>query len=107
MSKDFTVRINHPTRRIECLEMFGTTSLHVKSINPEFVLVPGFDEPQPVYYVDLSLLTPQQRQRLIRHLSSRFNLPIEQVKRQLRKQDVPIRAEDCTLVIQNPHKWLG
>jgi hypothetical protein len=61
MSRDFTVRINHPTRRIECLEMFGTTSLHVKSINPEFVLVPGFDEPQLVYYVDLGFLTSHQQ----------------------------------------------
>ena len=107
MGKDFTVTINHPRGRLEWLEMFGTTSIHVKSIIPEFTMLPGFDEPQPVYYVDVSLLTPQQRQHLIRHLSTRFNLPLEHVKRQLQQQDVPIPAADCTLMIQNPHKWLG
>ncbi len=107
MSKDFTITINHPQRRLEWLEMFGTASIHVKSIIPEFVMLLGFEEPQPVYYVDLSLLTSQQHQRLIRHLSCRFNLPIEQVKRRLRKQEVPVPATDCTLIIQNPHKWLA
>ena len=106
MGKDFTVKINHPQQRLEWLEMFGTTSIHVKSIFPEFAEVMGFDEPQPVYYVDLKLLTPNQRQRLIRHLSSRFNLPVGQVKRQLQQQNVPIPAAGCTLIIKNPHKWL-
>jgi hypothetical protein len=107
MGKDFTVTINNTKRRLEWLEMVGTTSLYVKSITPELAVVPGFDEPQPVYYVDLNLLTPQQQQRLFRHLSTRFNLPIEQVKRLLEEQDVPIPATDCTLMVKNPHKWLG
>jgi hypothetical protein len=35
MSKDFTVTINHPQRRLELLEVFGTARLHIKSIFPE------------------------------------------------------------------------
>ena len=106
MGKDFTVTIHHPQRRIEWLEMFGTTSIHVKSIFPEIAVVLGFDDPQPVYYVDLECLTPQQQMRLIRHLAMRLSLSIEQVKNQLREDDVPIPAMDCILTVKNPHKWL-
>lgn len=107
MSKDFTVTINHPQRRLEWLEMFGTTCLHIKSIRPEFAEVPGFDELQPVYYVDLDCLASHQLTRLIRHLSTRFNLPIDQVEQGLGQQDVPIPAADCVLTINNPYKWLA
>jgi|GEM_PF-2566956 len=107
MAKDFTVSINNPQRRLEWLDMLGTACLHVKSVIPELAMMPGFDEPQPVYYVDLDCLTPQQRQRLIRHLSVRFSLSVEQVERQLEAENIPILAPDCILMVRNPHKWLG
>ena len=107
MSKDFTVTVNHPQRRLEWLEMFGTTCLHIKAITPELAEVPGSEEPQPVYYVDLECLTPPQRQRLIRHLAIKFNLSIDQVERSLAQHDVPIPATDCVLTINNPYKWLA
>jgi hypothetical protein len=107
MSKDFTVTVNHPQRRLEWLEMFGTTYLHVKSISPEYAEVSGCEEPQLVYYVDLDCLTPRQQQRLIRHLSVKFNLSIDQVKQGLAQQEVPIPATDLVLTINNPYKWLA
>ena len=106
MSRDFTVTINHPQRRLEWLDVFGTAQLHIKSIFPELITLPGYDEPQLVYYLDLTYLRPQHRQRLFRQLAIRFNLSEAQVKRELKKQEVPIPAADCTLTIQNPHKWL-
>ena len=106
MSKDFTVTINHPQRRLELLEVFGTARLHIKSIYPELATLPGCDEPQLVYYLDLIYLRPDQRRRLFRQLAARFNLTEAQVKRELKKQQVPIPAAECTLTIQNPHKWL-
>ncbi len=107
MIKDLTVTVNHPQRRLEWLEMFGTTCLHVKSITPEFVEVPGCEEPQPVYFVDLDCLTSHQRRRLIRHISIKFNLSIDQVEQGLAQQEVPIPATDCALTINNPYKWLA
>jgi hypothetical protein len=107
MAKDFTVSINNPQRRLEWLDMLDAACLHVKSVIPELAMMPGFDEPQPVYYVDLDCLTPQQRQRLTRHLSARLSLSVEQVERQLETENIPILALDCVLMVRNPHKWLG
>lgn len=106
MGKDFTVTINHPLRRLEWLEMFGTTCLHIKSITPELTIIPGFDELQQVYYIDLDLLQPHQYRRLIRHIATKFNLPIKQVMEGLKEQGFPVLAADCILTIHNPHKWL-
>ena len=107
MGKDFTVTINHPQRRIEWLEMFGTTHIPVKSYIPEFVQIAGNDELQPVYYIDLECLKPRQQQRLIRYFAIKFNVSLEQVKQYIEEQDVPVLAEDCSLTIHNPHRWLA
>jgi hypothetical protein len=79
----------------------------VKSIIPEVAVLSGFDEPQLVYYVDLDFLTSHQQASLIRHLARKFSLPLEQVKRNLEEEEIPIPATDCMLMINNPHKWLG
>ncbi len=106
MAKDFTVTINHPEHRLEWLEVFGTTQVHVKSFVPEFAELIGNDEPQPVYYIDLGCLSRNQYQRLIRHLATKLNMSLDRVKRYLEEQDVPVPADECSLTIHNPHHWL-
>jgi len=106
MGKDFTVTINNAERKLEWLEMVGTTKLYIKSFKPELVTLAGTDEAQPVFYLDLDLLHLQQYQRLIHYLARKFNLPLRQMRRNLEEQGVPIPAADCALTIYNPHRWL-
>ena len=106
MAKDFTVTINHPLRQIEWLEVFGTTRLHVKSCIPVLDILPGEDEPQPVYYVDLDCLDAHQQKRLIHYLSDRFKVPAAEIQKYLAEEDLPIPAEGCILTVFNPHLWL-
>ncbi len=49
MTKDFTVSIHNPQRRLEWLEVFGTDHIPVKSYMPEFAQMVGNDGLKPVY----------------------------------------------------------
>jgi len=107
MAKDFTITINNPERRLEWLEVLGTTKFHVKSFKPEIPVPTDIGDLNPVFYLDLDLLHPHQYQRLIHYLATKFNLPLGQVKLDLEERGVPIPAADCMVTICNPHKWLG
>lgn len=48
-----------------------------------------------VYGLDLSALTPDERERLIDFLAEKFNLPRAEVAGDIDEQGVPVRAEDA------------
>jgi len=50
-----------------------------------------------VYELDISALTPEERERLIDLLAEEFNLPRSEVASDVDEQGVPIRAEDVLL----------
>lgn len=103
---DFSVVVQDNSRRLTWLEILGSDSLPVRSYLPEWSEIDGFDEAQPVYFLDLDSLTGEQRERLARHLATRFGLPLVQVRVRLQEHGVPILARDCTVTVRNPHKWL-
>lgn len=103
---DFSVVVHDKTRRLEWIQTLGSESLPVRSFAPEWAEIDGFEEAQPVYFLDLDSLTSEQRERLVRFLASKFGLPLVQVRVKIKDSGVPILARDCTVTVRNPHKWL-
>lgn len=107
MPEDFTVTIIDPKRALEWLQILHTKTFNVTSWLPEWSNLPGLDEPQLCYLLDLDLLEPNQRRRLVRTLATRFEQPVEVVEAQLDQHGVAIPARICQVNIKNPHKWLA
>lgn len=107
MGADFTVLIHEETERAKnFMEVFGRLRVNVMSFIPSMVNVPGFDEPQAAYMLDLALITPAERGRLIDHLAARFGIAAQEVELLIHTMGVPILASDCTLTVENPQRWI-
>lgn len=104
MGKDFQVIVHDPERIKVWTEIFGTTTLYVKSPIPFLADVPGYNN-ELVYDLDLDQYTNRQRQALIQHIADKFTLPPETVAAQIDELGVPILARHCTVAIHNPQKW--
>ena len=83
MGQDFTVTITDPQRAAE---------------------LPGRPA-APVYMLDLSLITDEQRHALIRYIADKFQIPIGEVAVTLDMHGVPILAEHCLVTVEHPQKW--
>lgn len=105
MAKDFEVIINDPDRRADFIKIFGRDRVNVTSPLPEWAELPTIGK-APVYKMDLNLLTLNERLRLVGHLAQKFNIPADEVARDLEKEGVPILAQHCTVVVYNPQRWL-
>lgn len=64
--------------------------------------LPGFQESQAVYMVDLSLLTLPQHSRLAMHISNTWKIPVVLVEQDLEEKGMPILARDYVVVITKP-----
>jgi len=106
MSADFNVTINGP-RGNEWERIAGTRRFAVTSPIPFLAHLPGFDEPQPVYLVDLAELDPATLARIVSHLGEKFALTAEEAYAELCAVGIPIWAEDCIVAIHNLMKWFG
>jgi len=95
MGKDFVVTVDNQKRMDDWVSMFDTVTVHVTSPIPKEAFLPGFDEPQLIYELDLALITKQQRQKLVGYLSKKFGIPMAQVDREIEAHGVPILAADC------------
>jgi len=105
MNRDFTATISERSARYaDWLEVFGDTTAHIKSPYPTGAMLPG--GPALIYHLDLEALKPEQRARLIANLARRFDLPEEEVARDLDKIGCPIRIEDVTVIVSNPQRWM-
>ena len=67
--------------------------------------LPGYPA-KPVFLLDLELLEPAQRRRLVTHLAAKFGLEQADVDRDLEAHGMPIRAADCSVMVFNPQPWL-
>jgi hypothetical protein len=103
MALDFTVTVQGP-RAADFEAVFGTATVHVRSPIPQLAELPGRGM-QYVYLLDLALVTPEQRARLIAHIAARFELPADEVAAELDDHGVPILVSDATCHVSNPHRW--
>jgi len=107
MGADFTVLIHEGTERANnFMEVFGRLRVNVVSFVPMLVNVPGFDEPQSVYMLDLAMITTAERTRLVNHLAARFQIDAAEVELLIDTMGVPILAQECTLTVENPQRWV-
>ncbi len=104
MASDFMVTV-HGERAKDWEAVFGTTTLPVRAPHPYPASVPGKGFTM-VYDLDLDLVTPEQRERLVGHLATRFGLTEREVERDIERQGVPLLAEDCSVAVQNPQRWM-
>lgn len=104
--KDFTATISETSERAETWQqIFGTDVVHLKSPFVAFEEIEGKSKVL-VYDLDIETLTTDQRQRLVADLSTTFDLPESLVEEGLDTLGCPILAEDVTVTIKNPQKWL-
>jgi hypothetical protein len=92
-------------RAEEFEDVFGTATVPVLGPLPELALVNGFEEPQPVYLLDLKALSHDQRDRLVAHIARKFGADEGAVADQLTALGLPILAAD-TIVCGDVPWWL-
>lgn len=83
--------------------MLGSRSVPVKGWLPERARLPGFNQPQLVYMLDLDAFTDEQRETLAREVGGKFGLSIEEARRELEEHGMPVLAEGCTVSTDTPH----
>lgn len=107
MAKDFTVIINETSpRAADFLKVFGRREVHVKSFVPQLMEHPDFAEPQPIYLLDFDFVTEEEFERLTDLMSEKFQAARATVSAALKALGLPILAHDCTIVVENPQKWI-
>lgn len=104
--EDFTaILISDSPRAADWIKVFGGLDVHLKSPFPIRANLPGAPNAL-IYELDLELIAPDVRQRLIEHLAFTFQIPMDEVAAQLDKHGCPIKAEDVIVSVKNPVKWL-
>lgn len=107
MAQDFRVTLDTTSRRAAAFQrVFGRLEVCVQSPIPLLAILPGFDAPQAVFLLDLSLITPDERGRLVEWLAERFGLPAEEINSRLEMEGLPILASECSLIIDHPQRWI-
>lgn len=107
MPKDTRVILNEGTERAETfLKVFGRREVAVLSPFPVMVHLPGFDDPQRVYKLDLGEIAPDEMTRMVEHISTKFNIPSDEVLELIKDRGVPILASECVLVGTNLGQFL-
>ncbi len=105
--RDFWVYVHGPRAR-DFEAVYGTTCVPVLSPVPGPTILPGFDDPQLVYLLDLTWVDEVgRREQLIDYIAQRFGQNRAAVAQGLDAEGMPILAEQTTLRIDHPHRWLG
>ena len=87
-------------RAAEWQKVFGTNEVAIHGWLPTNANVLG--EIREVYLLNLKSLTKEQFERLILHISEKFNESVEFIKHELPKVGVPILAEDLIITCDTP-----
>lgn len=102
--KDVKVKITNKERLKDFLHTFGTDTIIVKSPIPERVILPNGDE-ELAFFLDFDYISEEQREKLILHISQKFDQKESFVRYNLEKIGLPILKKDTILIIENPQRW--
>lgn len=105
MAKDFRIIIENPERTAEFMDIFGRKEVCILTPIPDWTRLGESEEPVQVYWLDLDEITPEEKHRLVQHIAAKFNAEPGAVEAALNTLGLPIRASDCFVVINNPHRW--
>jgi len=106
MARDFTATVYAGDRREVFERVFGTATVPVMSPFPHLAGLPGFDEPQLIYELDLERVTMEQRGRLVAYLVEKFGVDEWEAEAGLESEGVPILASDCVASLGDVRKFL-
>lgn len=95
--------VNGP-RGDEFEQVCGCRTFPVRSPIPGLADLPG-KPAAPVYLLDLDEVEPNTIAKIINHLMLKFNVPPDEVQREIAENGIPILAEDCTVAILHPQRW--
>ena len=84
--------------------IFGGDTVPVKSIIPEMALL--LNEHHLVYYLDIDAITKQQKNQLILTLARKFDIPYNQLKREMDTDGCPIKAAG-TIACTTDHSMIA
>lgn len=106
MGKDFLVKVTDPERAEAFRQILGSDVVFVESPVPELANLPGLGE-RKVFKLDLVMYTAYEKAKLADYIAAKFNIDIDFVKTNLASAGVPILDEDCTVIVQNPQRWVS
>lgn len=105
--RDFWVHV-HGERQADFERVFGTAVVPVMGPAQHTAILPGFDESQLVYLLDLEWVREQGRwNQLVGFICGRFDQTREFVEAHLDEMGMPILASDTTLRIDHPQRWFS
>lgn len=96
-----TATIHAPERRAVWSEIFPDARVPIESILPAVANLPGHPGAR-VYMLDLDAINDIQRAQMIDMLAKKFNLPAEEVSRDMDSMGVPILADGVSVALSDP-----
>lgn len=106
MSSDFIAKISEQSARYqEWCEVMGSNEIPLKSPFPIAASAPGV-KAALFYQIDLTQITPEQRERMIKHIARKFDVDIEEVSSTLDTVGCPVLADDVIVVVSHPQRWI-
>ena len=108
MAKNIRVVINEDSpRAADCMRIFGRRDVPVTKERPIWVVVPDYEKPVKAHRMDLSGITPNQRDRLMQHIAGKYApLLDDEISEILDNYAIYVLADECTLVAQHPLTWI-
>lgn len=85
-------------KRMFWREIFGREEIPLQSSGAVWCRIPGFDEAQLCYALDVAVLEPDQRARLVEVLAERLDIDAVLVDELLEDEGVPVRALGVCMV---------
>lgn len=105
-SNDFSATLHGESDRVQTWrEVFGTNSVPITSPVPHQAHAPGVTAGW-FYMIDLRCVMSEQRRRMVRYIAQKFAVPEAEVDATLDEVGCPILADDVTVTIFNPQRWL-
>lgn len=106
MAKDFKFTVNEDSARAaDFMEVFGRLTVCVRSPLPMEVHLADHG-PDVVYMLDMSEITWEEHERLVKFLAGKFSATVEEAEAVLAEQGLPILASEGMMTIENPQRWV-
>ena len=104
MRPPLEVTINGP-RGDEWERVCGTRTFPVTSFNPVRANLPGKPNAE-VYIMNVQAMKSEVLDKIIAHLAVKFGIPVSEIEADMAAHGNPILAEDCTVVLNDPQRWV-
>lgn len=101
-----TAWVTDPERKLFWESVFDTDRVPITSIIPTRVHLPGHPDAR-AYMLDLRVITPEQRGRLVQGLAERFELDPAWLDGQLDQQGVPILSDHVCITSTDRALFFG